>query len=55
MSEAKKIGMKLVMHPDDPQINSMKGMERIMTSVENFEQMMKLYPSKYNGVTLCQG
>ncbi len=53
--EAEKIGMKLAMHPDDPQVNSIKGIERIMTSVDNFERMMKLYPSTYNGVTLCQG
>jgi mannonate dehydratase len=43
------------MHPDDPQVNSIKGIERIMTSPENFERMMKMYPSTYNGVTLCQG
>jgi mannonate dehydratase len=53
--EAEKIGMKLAMHPDDPQVNNIKGIERIMTSPENFERMMKIYPSKYNGVTLCQG
>ena len=47
--------MKLAMHPDDPQVNSIKGIERIMTSPENFERIMKVYPSKYNGVTLCQG
>ena len=55
MPEAEKIGMKLAMHPDDPQVNSIKGIERIMTSVDNFERMMRIYPSTYNGVTLCQG
>jgi mannonate dehydratase len=55
MPEAEKIGMKLAMHPDDPQVDSIKGVERIMTSVANFERMMKIYPSTYNGVTLCQG
>src|SRR5215203_5161523 len=53
--EAEKIGMKLAMHPDDPQVESIKGIERIMTSPANFERMMKMYPSTYNGVTLCQG
>lgn len=53
--EAEKIGMKLAMHPDDPQVSSIKGISRIMTSVENFDRMLKIYPSKYNGVTLCQG
>jgi mannonate dehydratase len=55
MPEAEKIGMKLAMHPDDPQVDSIKGIERIMTSPQNFERMMKIYPSTYNGVTLCQG
>ena len=55
MPEAEKIGMKLAMHPDDPQVDSIKGIERIMTSPANFERMMKMYPSVYNGVTLCQG
>jgi mannonate dehydratase len=53
--EAEKIGMKLAMHPDDPQVDSIKGIQRIMTSPANFERLMKIYPSKYNGVTLCQG
>ena len=53
--EAEKIGMKLAMHPDDPQVDSIKGISRIMTSVENFDRMLRIYPSKYNGVTLCQG
>ena len=55
MPEAEKIGMKLAMHPDDPQVDSIKGIERIMTSPANFERMMKIYPSVYNGVTFCQG
>ncbi|HZF65983.1 MAG TPA: mannonate dehydratase [Chitinophagaceae bacterium] len=53
--EAEKIGMKLAMHPDDPQVDNIKGIGRIMNTVENFDRMLKLYPSKYNGVTLCQG
>ena len=53
--EAEKCGMKLAMHPDDPQVDSIKGISRIMTSVENFRKMLDLYPSPNNGVTLCQG
>jgi len=55
MPEAEKIGMKLAMHPDDPQVDSIKGISRIMTSVENFKRMTDIYPSKYNGITMCQG
>jgi mannonate dehydratase len=53
--EAEKIGIKLAMHPDDPQVDSIKGISRIMTTVDNFDRMLKLYPSPNNGITMCQG
>lgn len=53
--EAEKIGMKLAMHPDDPQVDSIKGISRIMTSVENFNRMLDIVKSPSNGVTMCQG
>ena len=53
--EAEKIGMNLSLHPDDPQVDSIKGISRIMTSVENFDRMLNSVPSKYSGLTMCQG
>jgi mannonate dehydratase len=53
--EAEKIGMNLSLHPDDPQVDSIQGISRIMNSVENFDRMLDIYPSKYNGITMCQG
>jgi mannonate dehydratase len=53
--EAEKIGMNLSLHPDDPQVDSIRGISRIMTSVENFERMLNIVPNKYNGLTMCQG
>jgi mannonate dehydratase len=53
--EAEKIEMKLAMHPDDPQVPHIQGISRIMTTVENFDRMLKIMPSKFNGVTMCQG
>lgn len=53
--EAEKIGMNLSLHPDDPQVDSIQGISRIMTSVENFDRMLNLVPSKYSGLTMCQG
>lgn len=55
MPEAEKIGMKMAMHPDDPQVESIKGIGRIMTTVDNFKRMLDIYPSPYNGITMCQG
>ena len=53
--EAEKYGIKLAMHPDDPQVDEIKGISRIMTTVANFRRMLDLYSSPHNGVTLCQG
>ena len=53
--EAEKTGMNLSLHPDDPQVDSIQGISRIMNSVENFDRMLDIYPSKYNGITMCQG
>lgn len=53
--EAEKIGMNLSLHPDDPQVDSIQGISRIMNTVESFDRMLDIYPSKYNGITMCQG
>jgi mannonate dehydratase len=53
--EAEKIGMKLSLHPDDPQVHSIQGISRIMNTVDSFDRMLKLVPSKNSGLTMCQG
>ena len=53
--EAEKAGVKLALHPDDPPIDAIRGIPRIMTSVEAFKKMFDLYPSPSNGITFCQG
>lgn len=53
--EAEKSGIKLAMHPDDPQVDSIRGISRIMTTAEAFRQMVAIYPSTNNGITMCQG
>jgi mannonate dehydratase len=53
--EAEKIEMNLSLHPDDPQVDSIQGISRIMNSVENFDRMLDICPSRFNGVTMCQG
>lgn len=47
--------VKLAMHPDDPPLSPIRGMGRIMRSVENFQRLLDLVPSPMNGITLCQG
>ena len=52
---AEEAGVKLAMHPDDPPLSPIRGLGRIMRSVENFERLLELVPSPVNGITLCQG
>ena len=53
--EAERYGIKLALHPDDPPVDQIRGIPRIMTSVEAFQRMLDLYPSPNNGITFCQG
>lgn len=53
--EAEKAGIKLAMHPDDPQVDSIRGISRIMNTVDNFKRLLEIYPSPNNGITMCQG
>ena len=48
-------GFKPAMHPDDPPLSPIRGVGRIMRSVENFQRLLELVPSPMNGITLCQG
>ena len=53
---AEKAGVKLAMHPDDPPVHAeIRGVARIMNSVDSFERLLKLVPSEVNGITFCQG
>lgn len=44
----------MAIHPDDPPW-SIFGLPRIITNKKNIERFLKLYDSKYNGLTLCSG
>lgn len=52
---AEEAGVKLAMHPDDPPISPMRGMGRIMSSIENYQRLLDMYPSPVNGIALCMG
>ncbi len=52
---AEEANVKLAMHPDDPPLSPIRGLGRIMRSVENFQRLLDLAPSPMNGITLCQG
>jgi mannonate dehydratase len=52
---AEKANVQLAMHPDDPPLSPIRGLGRIMRSIENYQRLLDLYPSPVNGITLCQG
>jgi len=52
---AEEAQVKLAMHPDDPPLSPIRGLGRIMRSVENFQRLIDLLPSPVNGIALCQG
>jgi len=52
---AEKARVKLALHPDDPPLSPIRGIGRIMRSVENFQRALDLAESEYHGITLCQG
>ena len=52
---AEKAGVKLAMHPDDPPLSPIRGLGRIMRSIENYQRLLDLYPSPVNGIALLPG
>lgn len=53
--EAEKYGIKLALHPDDPPLPSLGGVERIMISKANIKKAVyDILPSDSLGVTMCQ-
>lgn len=52
---AEKANVKLSMHPDDPPLSPIRGVGRIMRSIDNYRRLVDLVPSPMNTITLCQG
>lgn len=52
---AEKAHVKMAMHPDDPPVSPIRGVARIISSVENYQRMIDLVPSPTNGIAICQG
>jgi mannonate dehydratase len=52
---AEQANVKLAMHPDDPPISPIRGLGRIMRSIDNYQRLLDLVPSPVNGIALCQG
>jgi mannonate dehydratase len=52
---AEKAGVRLALHPDDPPISEVRGIARIINSIEAYERAMDYLDSEANAICLCQG
>jgi len=52
---AESAGVKLALHPDDPPRESLRGIPRIINSVEAYDRVLAASESEHNGLTFCQG
>jgi len=52
---AEDAGVNLALHPDDPPISPIRGVPRLVTSVEKYERILGMYDSPRHGITFCQG
>jgi mannonate dehydratase len=51
---AEKAGVQMALHPDDPPLEKLRGIARIITSGRNYRRIMDIVPSPINGITFCQ-
>jgi len=51
---AEKYNIKLALHPDDPPLERLGNVERIMISADNIKRAMDVVKSECLGITMCQ-
>jgi mannonate dehydratase len=52
---AEAAGVRLAMHPDDPPLSPLCGLERIMDRQESFDRLLAISSSPANALTFCIG
>ncbi|HKY24738.1 MAG TPA: mannonate dehydratase [Gaiella sp.] len=52
---AEEAGVRLALHPDDPPLSPLRGIGRIVRSLEAYDRVFELASSPFNGMTMCQG
>lgn len=52
--DAEKHGIKFALHPDDPPLENLGDVSRIMTNYENIHKAINIVKSDNLGVTMCQ-
>jgi len=51
---AEENGIQMALHPDDPPVNPLKGVSRILSDAAAFERVINKYPYQANGIAFCQ-
>lgn len=52
---AEEAGVKMSLHPKDPPVKNMRGIDRILTDTDAIEEFLDAIDSPANGFTFCQG
>ncbi len=52
---AEEEGIRLGIHPDDPPVDEVGGVPRILNSFDAFKRLIEIYPSDHNAIEFCQG
>jgi mannonate dehydratase len=52
---AESAGVRLALHPDDPPLSPIRGVERIICNLADLQRAIDTVPSEVNGITFCQG
>ncbi len=55
MPVAEAAGVSLALHPDDPPVKAIRGVPRIMNSMDAFRRLLSMSDSPANGIAFCQG
>ncbi len=55
VAAAEKANVRLTMHPNDPPVPVMRGVARILHHTDGLRRFLKEVPSKFSGITFCQG
>ena len=54
MPTCEQYDFNIAMHPDDPPVEKLGNLERVLISKDNIQKMLDTYPSKNLGITMCQ-
>jgi mannonate dehydratase len=52
---AEAAGVKLAAHQDDPPVDYLRGVGRLLTNHDNIQRLLDIAPSPSNGLEFCQG